>query len=147
MNEEEIRDMRVRFSQEKEDAVKTALELQKKALSEQQTALRDSALSPTLGRPTSGNSALIVKLQREIKTLRDQNREVSSKYAEVLEGRGNDQGAMGGLNVVGEGERREMERTRETLDNKNLSSISTNSATTQTVNIDERERVRTTRWL
>ena len=139
--------MRVRFSQEKEDAVKTALELQKKALSEQQTALRDSALSPTLGRPTSGNSALIVKLQREIKTLRDQNREVSSKYAEVLEGRGNDQGAMGGLNVVGEGERREMERTRETLDNKNLSSISTNSATTQTVNIDERERVRTTRWL
>ena len=87
-NEEEIRDLRVRYSQEKEDAVKVALELQKKALSEQRQVMQDSpggALSPTFGRPTSGNSALIVKLQREIKSLRDTNRDVTTKYETLSE--------------------------------------------------------------
>ena len=54
-------------------------------MNEQRQVIQDGpggALSPTFGRPTSGNSALIVKLQREIKSLRDANRDIMAKYEE-----------------------------------------------------------------
>ena len=63
--DEEIKEIKASFSQEKEDAIKVSLELQKKALLEQTG--RDTPVN----RPSSGNSALIVKYQRELKTLKD----------------------------------------------------------------------------
>lgn len=63
--EDEFKQLRTQFSEEKEDAVKVALELQKKALAEQFPQ-----------HPGSGSTALVVKLQREIKALKDAKKEL-----------------------------------------------------------------------
>ena len=62
--DDELKQLRTQFSFDKEDGIKVALEMQKKALSD----VRDQSPS----RPTSGsNSALIVKFQRENRQLKD----------------------------------------------------------------------------
>ncbi len=68
--DDEIKQIRTQLSQEKEDAIKVALELQKKAILGQKE--KPSG-------PTTGNSALIVKLQREIKSIKDSRRQLEEQ--------------------------------------------------------------------
>ncbi len=68
--DDEIKQVKTQLAQEKEDAIKVALELQKKAITDQ----RDQNSGPT-----TGNSALIVKLQREIKSIKDSKRELEEQ--------------------------------------------------------------------
>lgn len=64
--DEEIKQIKQNSSKAKEDAVKVALELQKKAITEQQPGTTGGHT-----RPASGNSVLVVRLQREIKSLKE----------------------------------------------------------------------------
>ena len=70
--EEDIRQIKSQISEEKEDAIRVALEMQKRAL----TDPGGSNLSPH--RPSS-NSALVIKLQREIKQLKDTKRDLEDQ--------------------------------------------------------------------
>ena len=74
-NEELVQRLKADVGHEKDDAVKVALELQKKALSEQ----RDLVTSPG-----TTSSALVVRLQRENKQLKETNQLLNSSNDQVL---------------------------------------------------------------
>ena len=74
-NEELVQRLKADVGHEKDDAVKVALELQKKALSEQ----RDLVASPG-----TTSSALVVRLQRENKQLKETNQLLNSSMDQVL---------------------------------------------------------------
>ena len=88
--EEDVRHAKSQAAQEKENGIKVALEMQKKALTEQ----REFCLSPNGSMSSSGmsgapgatpptgtasNSALIVRFQREIKQLKDSKKETEEQ--------------------------------------------------------------------
>ena len=68
-NEELVCQLKAEVTREKDDAVKVALELQKKALSEQRNLVAS---------PSSTSSALVVRLQRENKQLKETNKLLES---------------------------------------------------------------------
>ena len=68
-NEELISRLKAEVTKEKDEAVKVALELQKKALSEQRNLVAS---------PGGTNSALVVRLQRENKQLKEANKSLES---------------------------------------------------------------------
>ena len=74
-NEELVQRLKADVGHEKDDAVKVALELQKKALSEQ----RDLVASPG-----TTSSALVVRLQRENKQLKETNQLLNSSKDQLL---------------------------------------------------------------
>ena len=73
--EEDLKQLRQQAHHDKEMAVKAAMEIQKRALAEQ----KDGPATNTFGRLSPGNSALIVKLQREIKALKDAKKELETE--------------------------------------------------------------------
>ena len=73
--DDEIKQNRLTTSKEKEEAVKVALELQKKAMAEQHS--NGGPMSHV--RPGSGNSVLIIKLQREIKVLKENSKDLEER--------------------------------------------------------------------
>lgn len=68
--EENVKHLKSQLQEEKSDAVRVALEMQKRALG-------DGHSTPT--RPSSGNSALVVRLQREIKQLKDSKKDLEEQ--------------------------------------------------------------------
>ena len=76
--DEEMKELKSQFTKEKEDSIKAALELQRQAMGDRagETGLLQAATRPVSG---SGNSALVVKLQREIKALKDGHKELEEQ--------------------------------------------------------------------
>lgn len=74
--EDELKQIKTQMSIEKDDSIKVAMEMQKRALTEQRE-LTSPAGAP---RPSSGsNSALIIRLQREMKQLKDSKRDLEEQ--------------------------------------------------------------------
>ena len=72
--DDEMRQVKAQISEEKEEAIRAALEMQKRALSDA------SATSLSGGqRPAASNSALVIKLQREIKQLKDAKKDIEEQ--------------------------------------------------------------------
>lgn len=78
-HEEHVKQLQHRWTAEKEESIAAALELQKRTLSSDNSASRTSYNNA--GLVSASNSALVVKLQREIKALKDEKLTLEQKVA------------------------------------------------------------------
>jgi DNA repair exonuclease SbcCD ATPase subunit len=78
-HEEEMREMKFQLMQENKESLKAALELQRQSFN------GDGKGDGPLPRPSSGNTALVVKLQREIVALRESKRACEEQLVEALD--------------------------------------------------------------